>query len=648
MNGPRVGLGGRGCPRTVELLISCRNLADLDVFTKTDPMCVLFVKQFGQWKEYGRTEASRDTLNPRFVESFLMEYDPTVQQQLMFSVYDIDSRSNDLRHHDFVGSVEVKLEDLVDDSRPLLTSTRTLRVPGDPKARGTLYVTSEFVRDTRGKVQVHAAGHKLEKIGMFRRKVRARAELTAHARFVTDTSCTPLVWRPFDVSIQRMCNDDWDRQIQFSCWHENSTAGPGTRYEMVGKVTTTLREINNMKHDGHYRKLHLVCPKKEKSKKKDTSAGSLRLYQFRIDMQYSLLDYIRGGLQLRLVIAIDFTASNGATTESLSLHNLNTGQTNQYVTAIELLGGVLSRYDMEQRVAVFGFGAKQPGDPTPSHCFPLHSDTWVRGVTGVLEAYNSVLPSLTFAGPTYIAPVLQQAIELTQNEATSRDSHVYYVLLVITDGVINDVDRTVEELVGASSLPLSVLIMGVGPTDFSLMEQFHVSLHGPLFDGSSKKTALRPNAHFAHFKKDAISSGGHVLVVQEALAALSSQVLQYMKMRDVTPGRPRVSRADPARSWVDPNAKLDSDEEAALTSSFPVPLTSSMRKSKSLTSVRHAASTSSLSVAARRSMFSLNGPVCPTCGSTVDYDVTGDLKEEPRHTFRPVSVRDKGRQPAAS
>ena len=50
---------------SVELLVSCADLADLDVFTKTDPMCVLFVKQFGQWTEYGRTEAIRSTLNPK-------------------------------------------------------------------------------------------------------------------------------------------------------------------------------------------------------------------------------------------------------------------------------------------------------------------------------------------------------------------------------------------------------------------------------------------------------------------------------------------------------------------------------------------------------------------------------------------------------
>ena len=49
----------------VELMIACTDLADLDVFSKTDPMCVLFVKKFGQWKEFGRTEAVDETLNPK-------------------------------------------------------------------------------------------------------------------------------------------------------------------------------------------------------------------------------------------------------------------------------------------------------------------------------------------------------------------------------------------------------------------------------------------------------------------------------------------------------------------------------------------------------------------------------------------------------
>ncbi|CAM9782207.1 unnamed protein product, partial [Heterosigma akashiwo] len=45
----------------------------------------------------------------------------------------------------------------------------------------------------------------------------------------------------------------------------------------------------------------------------------------------------------------------------------------------------------------------------------------------------------------------------------------YYVLLILTDGIINDMQKTIDTLVAASELPLSVLMVGVGDADFENM-----------------------------------------------------------------------------------------------------------------------------------------------------------------------------------
>jgi hypothetical protein len=45
------------------------------------------------------------------------------------------------------------------------------------------------------------------------------------------------------------------------------------------------------------------------------------------------------------------------------------------------------------------------------------------------------------------------------------------VLLVLTDGVITDMDKTVNEIVAASDLPLSIIIVGVGNADFTSMDR---------------------------------------------------------------------------------------------------------------------------------------------------------------------------------
>lgn len=46
----------------------------------------------------------------------------------------------------------------------------------------------------------------------------------------------------------------------------------------------------------------------------------------------------------------------------------------------------------------------------------------------------------------------------------------YFILLILTDGVITDMADTREAIVQASHLPMSVIIVGVGNADFSDMQ----------------------------------------------------------------------------------------------------------------------------------------------------------------------------------
>ena len=51
--------------------------------------------------------------------------------------------------------------------------------------------------------------------------------------------------------------------------------------------------------------------------------------------------------------------------------------------------------------------------------------------------------------------------------AAYEDGRHYFVLLVLTDGVITDMDKTMSAIVQASTLPMSIIIVGVGNEDFS-------------------------------------------------------------------------------------------------------------------------------------------------------------------------------------
>ena len=53
-------------------------------------------------------------------------------------------------------------------------------------------------------------------------------------------------------------------------------------------------------------------------------------------------------------------------------------------------------------------------------------------------------------------------------------SHIlqtYHILLILTDGVISDMDQTKAAIVEASALPMSIIIVGVGSANFEMMEE---------------------------------------------------------------------------------------------------------------------------------------------------------------------------------
>ena len=66
----------------VELSISGRSLRDLDVFSKSDPMCVVYTQPFGstststgkKWQELLRTECIQNNLNPDFTQKVQISY----------------------------------------------------------------------------------------------------------------------------------------------------------------------------------------------------------------------------------------------------------------------------------------------------------------------------------------------------------------------------------------------------------------------------------------------------------------------------------------------------------------------------------------------------------------------------------------------
>jgi hypothetical protein len=58
--------------------------------------------------------------------------------------------------------------------------------------------------------------------------------------------------------------------------------------------------------------------------------------------------------------------------------------------------------------------------------------------------------------------------------------------MIITDGVINDLQASIDQIVRASRLPLSIIIVGVGSADFTAMDQLDAD-EVPLYSQKYRK-----------------------------------------------------------------------------------------------------------------------------------------------------------------
>eukprot|EP00548_Thalassiothrix_antarctica_P011608 CAMPEP_0194159326 /NCGR_PEP_ID=MMETSP0152-20130528/77766_1 /TAXON_ID=1049557 /ORGANISM="Thalassiothrix antarctica, Strain L6-D1" /LENGTH=681 /DNA_ID=CAMNT_0038868879 /DNA_START=51 /DNA_END=2094 /DNA_ORIENTATION=- len=184
-------------------------------------------------------------------------------------------------------------------------------------------------------------------------------------------------------------------------------------------------------------------------------------------------DYISGGCELNVSIAIDFTGSNGDPRRQGTLHHRSSyGELNDYEKAIASIVQVLSTYDKDQMYPVMGFGAKYGG--VVRHCFQCGPAAEYYGVKGILDAYKETFSSgLIMSKPTIITEVIQMAAARaaqSQQVAQSQGKQSYTILLILTDGSVSDPAATAEVLREASAAPLSVVIVGIGNADFSAMQ----------------------------------------------------------------------------------------------------------------------------------------------------------------------------------
>ncbi|XP_005752435.1 copine-3-like isoform X2 [Pundamilia nyererei] len=521
------------CVTKVSLSISCDHLLDMDAFSKSDPLCVLFMNSSGNhWFEVGRTEKIENCLSPKFSKPIVLDYYFEMVQKLRFEVHDIDTENCSLQEADFLGQLECTLGQIVSSrklTKPLVKKDKM------PAGKGTITICAEEMTDNRV-VAFEVAARKLDKKDFFGKsdpflefyKQTETGWQLAHRTEVVKNNLNP-VWRPFQIPIQSLCAGDVEKPIKIDCYDHNNSGD----HDFIGTFQTSLSQIQQAT-ETFAAEFECINSKKKEKKKGYKNSGIIVIKKSKIVRQYTFLDYIMGGCQINFTIAIDFTGSNGDPKFPQSLHYINPQGYNEYLAAIWAVGNVIQDYDSDKMFPAFGFGAQIPPAWQVNHEFPINfnpSNPFCAGVEGVVAAYQQCLPQVKLYGPTNFSPIINHVAQFGRQALQQQTASQYFVLLIITDGVITDMDETRNAIVNASRLPMSIIIVGVGGADFSAME--FLDGDDGVLRSTTGENAMRDIVQFVPFRK--FQNAGSAALAQSVLAELPDQLASFFKLFELKP-----------------------------------------------------------------------------------------------------------------
>ncbi|KFK27936.1 hypothetical protein AALP_AA8G450300 [Arabis alpina] len=534
--------GFNGLFSQIELSFSASGLRDRDVLSKSDPMVVVYQKEKdATLSEVFRSEVVLNSLAPTWIKKFTLAYHFETVQTLVFRLYDVDTKFKNSREEmlmldeqQFLGEATCVLSEII------TKSTRTITLELKRKEgitaqtqphHGKLIIRAEESLASKITTEIVFRCSSLESKDLFSKSdpflviskiVEHGTPIPVSKTEVLKNDLNP-IWKPVFLSVQQVGSKDSPLILECSDFNSNG------KHSLIGKVQKSLADLE---------KLHLA--RQGINLSLPTGAGQnkvlksqLFVEKFTETVQHTFLEYLASGFELNFMVAIDFTASNGNPRLHDSLHYIDpSGRLNAYQRAIVDVGEVLQFYDSDKRFPAWGFGAR-PIDAPVSHCFNLNGSSSyceVDGIQGIMTSYTSALFNVSLAGPTLFGPVINSAAMIA-SQSLAQGSKRYYVLLIITDGVITDLQETKDALVSASDLPLSILIVGVGGADFKEMEILDAD-KGERLESSSGRVASRDIVQFVALRD---VQHGEVSVVQALLAELPSQFLTYMRIRNMKP-----------------------------------------------------------------------------------------------------------------
>ena len=231
----------------LEVGVSCRKLKKTDHLSKSDPVCILYEKVHdGSWTEVGRTEMVKNCQDPSWQKKFQLDYNPNAQQCYRFDVYDWDSKSNDLKKHDYLGRIECTLAQIVSAPNMQFVSV----INEGPSKGGQFVINAEQVLNLGGganRITIQFGAKGLDNKDFMGKsdpffvlsKMSPGGQLGKVAQSEVIKNNLNPIWKPMALQVSDLCSGDFARPLKFEVFDSD---GKG-QHDLIGSFSTTLTEL---------------------------------------------------------------------------------------------------------------------------------------------------------------------------------------------------------------------------------------------------------------------------------------------------------------------------------------------------------------------------------------------------------------------
>lgn len=431
---------------------------DLEKEKSDDPLCMLYVKNgiHNRWDIVGSTEYLKNNLDPQWMSTFLVSYNPQIQQILKFVVL--------MHRSEIIGNRDVEYGELEIDLGTLLSNPKKNKFTLVSKSQpviGTLIIGFEMDNDkdpNNSMVVCQIDMKKSEKLHWYR-KNKIFFEISRPTPYCDDyfviyrSSLTKDDFQPFIIQSKRLSanTDDPKFPLRITFYDNNLLS----KLVNLGSYNTSFENIH-----ASLKKPISICGTNEDGKIVEStfSFDSIKI------LKYTPYDILRShGLDLNLAAFVDMDVH----LKPRTIDDDSIMESSIY----QALSGVLETLTHFFTNQVFqayrmSYQTRSNEDNNPIFVMPsplLSSGPNVTGINGVTEAYIRSAYQRGFVGENALLNTIKMSLQICEEKIKRTNS--YTVAVLVTQAKFLDYGQTIEYIAKAWNKPLSIIIVGAGIKD---------------------------------------------------------------------------------------------------------------------------------------------------------------------------------------